>query len=618
MVTPRFFNKLGEMCEEGDEKLFGNIVDLAFIRPDLVFVADECGSNTNMSKDKMSAGNKRCSTAGSNVKLPACTSDCHFTTLAWTALTGEAVFAVMIIQKGSPLTYAEMNGFDIEAAWIGDDDVFQSVHDGSISIDDAVFTVDDLKRNTGKGKVFPGGPVCTYKGVDIPTLIHRSDSGGITPEILVDVLRHFDKHIPRIEGDPPPACILDGHGSRLSIPFLRYIRNLDENGDVIANSNHRWNVFLGLPNGTAYWQVGDSSQQNGRFKNLNRSGKEYLRAEQRKYYASISIKRHHAVIILSFAWDKSYGDLVGNKKAILERGWNPLNRGVLHHDDIRKKDSSIASVTGSVSVSDDSGISDANVSTGNAGMVLNTLQSSVRRDIGREKHYEEQKKNIIENRQENEARVMAISRVTAGVVFKAGVTNLNNDGFCALMEAKNKKKLDKKARTQSNKYDVELKKYNDGIEVMEKSVLHYTAMKDEVYFITSEKEKKTVIKRLKKEKKWLLSSDYLALIQYKQLGMEKYGKAPTKLEDRISQWETVYRQRRDPSIPVKPTNYVITLPDIEDEDEELRALTSLPVDLDLEPLAVSTTAERSAAAQSLLTLSTEWNTQMEENNIEEI
>jgi hypothetical protein len=136
------------------------------------------------------------------VKIPACTSDCHLATLAWTALTGEPAFVVMIIQKGSPLTYAEMNGFDIEVSWIGNDEVFQKVQAGLIDIDDIVFTTDDLKRNTGKGKVFPDGPVCTYKGIDIPTLIHRSDSGGI---ILVDCLQHFDKHLPRIEGDPPPV-----------------------------------------------------------------------------------------------------------------------------------------------------------------------------------------------------------------------------------------------------------------------------------------------------------------------------------------------------------------------------------------------------------------------------
>ena len=96
----------------------------------------------------------------------------------------------------------------------------------------------------------------------------------------------------------------------------------------------------------------------------------------------------------------------------------------------------------------------------------------------------------------NPVKLLSFSRVTAGVLFKVGVSNLNNAEFCALMEAKNKKKLDKKARIQSNKYDVELKKYMDGTEAMKKSVLHYTAMKDEVYFIISEKEKKTVINRI--------------------------------------------------------------------------------------------------------------------------
>jgi hypothetical protein len=43
-----------------------------------------------------------------------------------------------------------MNGFDIEASWIGNDEVFQKVQAALIDIDDAVITTDDLKRNTGK------------------------------------------------------------------------------------------------------------------------------------------------------------------------------------------------------------------------------------------------------------------------------------------------------------------------------------------------------------------------------------------------------------------------------------------------------------------------------------
>ena len=244
---------------------------------------------------------------------------------------------------------------------------------------------------------------------------------------------------------------------------------------------------------------------------------------------------------------------------------------------------------------------------------ISTLQSSVRRDIGREAQYEENKKQIIENRQENAARVLTIGRVTAGTVFKAGVTNLNNDDFCALMEAKNKKKLDKKAQSHSRRYDADLKKYLDGELLMKKTVLHYAAMKDEVYFLVDVNEKKAAIKRLKKEKKWLLSSDYLGLIQYKQLAMEKYVKPPTKIDDRIAQWESLYRSRRDPTMPVKPTNYVITS-DVEDDDEAvaLDLLTSVPADLPPLPViapTADTDGDITNIAQSLLTLSTAPNIQ---------
>jgi hypothetical protein len=108
-----------------------------------------------------------------------------------------------------------------------------------------------------------------FQGKSIPSIVRRSASGGITPEILVEVLQHYDKHVPRKAGDPPPAAILDGHGSRLSIEFLRYVNNLDRNGDAVVGANHEWNnIYLGLPHATAYWQVGDASEQNGAWKNL--------------------------------------------------------------------------------------------------------------------------------------------------------------------------------------------------------------------------------------------------------------------------------------------------------------------------------------------------------------
>ena len=69
-----------------------------------------------------------------------------------------------------------------------------------------------LEQNMGKGKVFSGGPICTFNGKEIPAYVTNSESGGITPEILVGVLSHLDKHsvAERQPGDPPPCMLVDG------------------------------------------------------------------------------------------------------------------------------------------------------------------------------------------------------------------------------------------------------------------------------------------------------------------------------------------------------------------------------------------------------------------------
>ena len=49
--------------------------------------------------------------------------------------------------------------------------------------------------------------------------------------------------------------MLDGHGSRLELPFLQYINT----------PRDHWVVCIAVPYGTALWQVGDSKEQNGSF-----------------------------------------------------------------------------------------------------------------------------------------------------------------------------------------------------------------------------------------------------------------------------------------------------------------------------------------------------------------
>jgi hypothetical protein len=84
MLHPKYYDSLGKQCGVDDINRFGELVELTFKHPELVLMADECGTNTNMSKEKMSLGNKKhASTKGVSAKIPACTSDCHFTTMVY-------------------------------------------------------------------------------------------------------------------------------------------------------------------------------------------------------------------------------------------------------------------------------------------------------------------------------------------------------------------------------------------------------------------------------------------------------------------------------------------------------------------------------------------------------
>jgi hypothetical protein len=78
---------------------------------------------------------------------------------------------------------------------------------------------DFLSKNTGKGKYFPGGPTCNFKGKDVPCFVSFQESGGMTGELLKQVLMHMDDlklfAEERAEGNQP-FLLLDGHESRFS------------------------------------------------------------------------------------------------------------------------------------------------------------------------------------------------------------------------------------------------------------------------------------------------------------------------------------------------------------------------------------------------------------------
>jgi hypothetical protein len=64
-------------------------------------------------------------------------------------------------------------------------------------------------------------------------------------------------------GGPLPFLLLDGHESRFQLPFMQ---RLDD-------EERKWKVCIGVQNGAAHWQVGDSKQHNGRWKMATTSDK---------------------------------------------------------------------------------------------------------------------------------------------------------------------------------------------------------------------------------------------------------------------------------------------------------------------------------------------------------
>ena len=54
-----------------------------------------------------------------------------------------------------------------------------------------------------------------------------------------------------------PFELLDGHGSRLLLPFLKFINSTTPDGII------KWIQTLGTPNATNVWLVGDISNKNG-------------------------------------------------------------------------------------------------------------------------------------------------------------------------------------------------------------------------------------------------------------------------------------------------------------------------------------------------------------------
>jgi hypothetical protein len=107
---------------------------------------------------------------------------------------------------------------------------------------------------------------------------------------------------------------MDGHGSRFELEFLEYINN----------KATKWNVCIGVLYGTAYWQVGDSSEQNGCFKMALMRYKRELLQKKESVNEEFAIQKEDITYLVAQAWEDSFARAANNRNAIAEQGWGPL------------------------------------------------------------------------------------------------------------------------------------------------------------------------------------------------------------------------------------------------------------------------------------------------------
>jgi hypothetical protein len=186
---------------------------------------------------------------------------------------------------------------------------------------------DDIAANMGDGKQYPMGPTCHFKGKEIPCFCCPSESVTITGHLLTEMLRAIDKlEVYDCSIGLNPFLLLDGHGSCFELEFLEYINTCES----------KWCGNIGLPYGTSYWQVGDSSEQNGCFKMALTKCKQALVTAKNDAKLPYEINRADIVKLVKDAWKISFARVETNKKSVLHRGWGPkaLNYNALFHPEI--------------------------------------------------------------------------------------------------------------------------------------------------------------------------------------------------------------------------------------------------------------------------------------------
>ena len=298
-----------DCCVESKDKAAGHKCKIKLKHPDHILFGDEVGTDTAQDGDGHIGGQTYITIGDRTINLTSSKSSNHFTLIGLTAANGDPVMCIVII-AGKELGIEAALGFD---------------HQSDTPYD----TNKTLEENFGPGKALPGLPRCSFRGKEVPGLLAVTPKGSITSKILRKALETLDNLgiYQRSEGGPTPMIILDGHDSRLQVPFLEYV-NKKKDGKSI------WRACIGLPNATAKWQVGDSNEQNGSYKMAMTKEKDKLLRWKRKHQMPLEFQRSDILPLVFQAWDQSFARQKQNLSATLDRGWYHIDRRLLKDPEI--------------------------------------------------------------------------------------------------------------------------------------------------------------------------------------------------------------------------------------------------------------------------------------------
>jgi hypothetical protein len=314
---PIWMDEQGNTVPESDSKGFKVKVKLTI--PDMCIVIDEVGSNLSMVKDGHVGGEKFVVGKGKEAKLKATKCDKKFTCLGLTLLSGEPLLCVILVDSTKEDLLIR-TGVDCSTP--------ENTTTNESSENEVQDEFDYLINNLGKGKQYPGGSSCVYEGKQIPCMVEFTSGGTMSGQILTKIFRTLDELKIFQESRNKvirPLVLVDGYGSRFDVEFLQYINN----------ENHRWSVCIGVPYGTSLWQVGDSVQQNGVFKVRITMIKQKILECRFEKMMGIELIPFDIIPIVNFAWMGSFQNKKKQQEGNFERGWNPLNRMLLLHPELR-------------------------------------------------------------------------------------------------------------------------------------------------------------------------------------------------------------------------------------------------------------------------------------------